>query len=146
MVADRALLQEMSSLNGRLTLKIGHARILMNSELLVIELGGSVPGQRFEIWVSRTLGRRVAQLFAAVALEVFEIGNPQQVAVIFVVVVLVDYVFGEFAAQSLSVGFAAAPPHLARPVGLVRPTGPIEIFCLLEVLATLFAAQEFGAH
>ena len=47
-----------------------------------------------------------------------------------------------FATVGLLALFAAAPPHLAGPFGLVRATAPVHVFFLNEVFATLLADQE----
>ncbi len=45
----------------------------------------------------------------------------------------------EFAAKLVFICFAAAPPHRATPLGLVRPARPVEVICIEILCGTVFA-------
>ena len=98
-VTDRTLLQEVSCLHSCLALEVLRARVLVNSDLLVVELGGSVPCQGFEIWVPWAFGSNVALLLAAVTLLNLGVWDSHQVQI--VLLFMVHNVFGKFTTESV---------------------------------------------
>ena len=94
-----------------------------------------------EIGVARALLYLVTDLLAAIAtnvllllLLVLALGVPS--IIIFVVLALV---LAKLTARSVFGTLAAAPPHLAAPVTLMRPTRPVVVLLLEVLLAALFA-------
>jgi len=63
---------------------------------------------------------------------------------VFILCVLAGLVLAELAARSVFACLAAAPPHLATPLGLVHAATPVEVFLLVEFqLAVLTLFQAF---
>jgi hypothetical protein len=98
--------------------------------------------QRFEIGVFRTLLDGVAGLFAAFTFFVFAYLFLLSPDVVFIEILPQDMLL-EFAAKSLFILLAAAPPHLAGVFRPVRATRPIKVLRLNEVQPTEFTAQLF---
>jgi hypothetical protein len=64
---------------------------------------------------------------------------------VFIFSVLADLVLPELAARCVFTCLAAAPPHLAAPLGLVHPATPVEVFLFVEfLLAVLTLFQAFN--
>ena len=61
---------------------------------------------------------------------------------LFILVVILRLVSAILATRGLFAGLAAAPPHLATVVALMRAAAPIVIFFLVVLFATLFARLE----
>ena len=97
----------------------------------------------FEIWVPRTLVNQVALFLAAQAPVVVIVNRPIVCAILVFIVPELD-VFGELAPQSILVRFATAPPHLARPLTVMRATRPVEVFLVFVVALTV--PTHFATH
>jgi len=84
----------------------------------------------------------VARLFAAFAFLVFAYLSLLGPDVVLIEILPHDVLL-EFAAKSIFILLAAAPPHLAGVFGPVRATRPIKVLRLNEVQPTKFTAQLF---
>lgn len=82
----------------------------------------------------------MTKLFATLASRrfVFLVLLLNQAVFVQILVIFAD-VSAELAPKLIFVGFAAAPPHRATPLGLVRPARPVEIIRVCVLLRAVFA-------
>lgn len=83
-------------------------------------------------------------LFLAAQTPVVVIINRSIVLTILVFIILELDVFGELAPQGVLMRFTAAPPHLTRPLAVVRPTRPVEVVLVFVVAFTV--STHFATH
>ena len=93
---------------------------------------------RLQVRVSWTVLDTVTLALAAHAPLVDRRGGLVLVTVI-VFIILLDFVLAVFAALGFFGAFAATPPHVTRPFGLMRATAPVEVFLFNVFFAALSA-------
>ena len=106
---------------------------------------------RFKIGVLVALFDTVTELLATQALLQFLLPLDLLFSLVrisnevFIVSVLAGLVLAELAARCVFACLAAAPPHLAAPLGLMHPATPVEVFLFVEFqLAVLTLLQAFN--